>query len=305
MTGGMTRNDGGGDIRNFSTNVLKAILSEDLNSDPAERLSPEIIKQIISVIRAREEAEGKHEPVDIAAAWEKIKAVSLSQTDSEGELVDSPSKAEVREPSRRPTYLRHKTLKRLIVAAAIIAGLLFGALVAQAAGIDVFGIVGRWTSETFHFSYVGEGANPIESDSTLQNDSDAGPYALLKNALSDCGISEENAPTWCPKGFVSAEPHITNSDFGHKVYCLFEDREGQFTVIDIRDYATAADLNYYAFEKDDSFVEKYVNGARTFYILSNENELTATWASPNIVITITGSISLDDLKTIIDSIGGK
>ena len=58
------------------------------------------------------------------------------------------------------------------------------------------------------------------------------------------------------------------------------------------------------FEKDDNPVEAYTSYERTFYIFSNVNTTVAIWADGNLRETITGDLSVDEVKKIINSIGG-
>ena len=43
------------DISSLSTNILETILREDLNSKPEDRLTPEEIQYIVSILKKREE----------------------------------------------------------------------------------------------------------------------------------------------------------------------------------------------------------------------------------------------------------
>ena len=58
------------------------------------------------------------------------------------------------------------------------------------------------------------------------------------------------------------------------------------------------------FEKDKSPVEQYTSGAKTVYILSNNKTITAAWSDGLIVEMITGNLTVEEVKAIIDSIGG-
>ena len=56
--------------------------------------------------------------------------------------------------------------------------------------------------------------------------------------------------------------------------------------------------------KDDALVEQYVSGSRTFYIMSNLDAITAVWSDGLFVETISGNLQIDEVKAIVDSIGG-
>ena len=69
-------------------------------------------------------------------------------------------------------------------------------------------------------------------------------------------------------------------------------------------YQIPEDLDYLTFEKDDSSIEQYMVGSQSFYILSNNNNITATWSNGLLVEQISGNLTVDEMKKIIDSIGG-
>ena len=74
--------------------------------------------------------------------------------------------------------------------------------------------------------------------------------------------------------------------------------------LDIIRYTSADYLSGTQFEKDTENIEQYSNDQQTFYILSNVDTITATWSDGLIVEQITGNISDEYMKKIIDSIGG-
>ena len=58
------------------------------------------------------------------------------------------------------------------------------------------------------------------------------------------------------------------------------------------------------FEKSAVSAEKYSGDNKTFYILSNLDNTTATWSDGvSLVVTIVGNITVDNIKSMIDSIG--
>ena len=59
------------------------------------------------------------------------------------------------------------------------------------------------------------------------------------------------------------------------------------------------------FEKDGSPVEEYVHNDNRFYIFSNIDTVTATCDTGEFMITIAGTLTIDEVKDIIDSIGGE
>jgi hypothetical protein len=58
------------------------------------------------------------------------------------------------------------------------------------------------------------------------------------------------------------------------------------------------------FPKDDNPVREYISGGIMHYIFSNNERLVAVWEYDNVEVSITGSITEDELIRMIDSIYG-
>lgn len=195
----------------------------------------------------------------------------------------------------KPVYTaKQHPFKRAVVTVAATIALLFTLMVgAQAAGIDVFGNLARWTDELFFF-IPSSGENIQDSEYTLK----------FQAALEDQKLPKELAPTWFPDGFEASEPEIWSDDTGKAVQVNFENSEGKSFAINIECYMDSEALGMLPFEKDANDVELYTSGGRTFYIMSNINTVAATWADGDILQTIRGELSVDEIKTMIDSMGG-
>lgn len=100
------------------------------------------------------------------------------------------------------------------------------------------------------------------------------------------------------------EPVISKTKRYDTINVAFQGAEEQFFSLLITHYKTTDDLDLYTFEKDNSVVEQYTSGQKTFYILSNDDTVTATWSDGLLVESISGNLTMEEIKTIIDSIGG-
>ena len=185
-------------------------------------------------------------------------------------------------------------LKRIAMVSAATICLVFMLMVSvQAAGIDVFGHLAQWTDEIFHFVVP-------SSESTHSE-----YYAPFQEALRAHEIPAELAPSWYPEGFRTDGPQYNEGNpFCDSVSLHFIHENGKEFTVEVEHYFEVEDLAYYLFQKDAAAVEQYTSNGRTFYIMSNLNTVTATWAAEDIVETIEGFLSVDEVKQIIDSIGG-
>lgn len=161
-----------------------------------------------------------------------------------------------------------------------------------AAGQEAVGNCARWTSEAFYFlPALSQGAEA------------SGDLAAFRQALEACGLPVQLAPTWVPDGFRPKEPQVWVDDAASVVDVAFQHEDGRCLSISVERYADEKDITAAAYEKDDTPVVVYIQNGRKFYIISNGDSVCATWTDGALLETITGQISIDKVKTMIDSIG--
>lgn len=282
----------------LSMEQLEDLLRADLNSPDEE--NDEAVFHILEVMKKREKENPTGRLPDKNKAWKEFQEYynipegegeSLYPTYPEPENDDKNIQTlKTNEPRTRPRF----RMRRGLVVATILIVMFGSMLTAQAAGVDVFGAIGRWTEENFQFVLP----TTNQSDTVGINDD-------FQKASEKFGLPSSFVPTWCPEGFTSAEPleeHIKNHS--DSISCQYTNTtENKFYLVTISQYYSADVLNATVFEKDDSSVITYQSNGKNFYIFSNLENLTATWADENYCITITGEITLDQIKNIIDSIG--
>ena len=274
-------------LNRLSTEQLMELLRADFVS--SERGQEEIVFHILEVLEKREDSESAH--FDIDRAWTEFQQY-YDIPEGEGESLypcrADTEKCEGYQSEIQPLVAKRKFRlinHRVTAAAAII---LIGMLVAQAAGIDVFSAIGRWTDNVFHFNVIQEEGN--NSSTEIQE--------LLANSKMD----EWLAPTWIAEGFVASEPVISDTVVNRSVDIEYKDEAGRYFYISIRKYNSTDFLWNYVFEKDGSEVEEYKHGAMTFYIMKNLDVTAAVWSDGIHVVEISGTVSVEEIKGIVDSI---
>ena len=282
----------------LSTQELEELLRADLSS--AEDGQDDAIFHIVEVMLKREMDEPAGAVPDTDAAWKEFKqyydipegsGLSLYPC---GDADASPSSAAGADP--RPRARRRRILWRssLIVAAAM-AALLCGMVAAQASGVDVFGTLGRWTNDTFRFISRYTVGEPDDGMSPEYRD-------IVRSTLAGWG-AEDLFPTWSPEGFEASEPRISNDNKSDSLYIDFNGNK-KFYSVEITCFYNSANLPG-TFEKDSGVVEEFMSNGRLYYIFSNVDTYTATWFDGNFMITITGNLTIDEIKSILNSIGGE
>ena len=231
---------------------------------------------------------------DPDTAWEQFQTQYRPYADGRSlyDFEDNPPAPQA-EPVSPARSQRARRLRRLVIlAAALIACLLGGMVVAQAAGVDVWGAIAQWTDETFRFISV----NPDNPSSSDTGQKDTTQFQSLLNAAG----MDRMFPTWYPDGFTPGDLDITelNNSVSAHVNFFGEDRTYSVTIM----HFTQPTNNTGTFEKDDTPVEEYDHNGQTFYILSNIDTLTATTFDGEFLTMICGSLTREEIKAIIDSI---
>ena len=276
-------------LNRLSTEQLMELLRADFASSECGR--EEVASHILDVLEKREDSESAH--VDIDRAWTEFQQY-YAVPEGEGESL-YPCSADTEKwggypPEIRPLVAkgRLRTRNRRAAAAAVV--LLTGLLVPQAVGIDVFGAIGCWTGDLFHFNVIQEDGNHNLSE--------------IQQMLASSKMDERLAPSWIPEGFVAAEPVISDTAVNRSVDIEFKDETGRYLYISIRKYYSTDFLWNYVFEKDESEVEEYQHGVMTFYIMKNLDATTAVWSDGVYVVEISGTVFVEEIQGIVDSMKG-
>lgn len=291
-------------LNRLSTEQLEELLRMDVEeSKPGNE---DVVFHILEVIEQRENEHPTGRIPDVDKAWAEFQEYYNVPEGADTSLYpcetvsDDSSENTAEHCSCRMPRMR-RWLKQGLVAVIAIAVVFGGIVVAQAAGVDVFGTIGRWTNNVFHFDLS---ADETSTSTGIYVGEGISEYAALQETHASVGIDENLAPTWFPVGFNASDPEILTTNINDTVCLeLFNEKNGQYISIEIIRYNTEQHLQATQFEKDANNVEQYSNEHQTFYILSNADTITATWSNDLIMMQLSGNIPKDDLKKIIDSIG--
>lgn len=276
-----------GFLDHLSTEQLLSLLREE-----SEGGDDGLTMRILEVIEARERVRPTGLLPDPDRAWADFQTYFNTPDGTDRPLYPTRDSGDG-PPVRRGTRL----LKRLLPLAAVIAVSLSGMIAAQAAGIDVFGALARWTDETFRFA--GEAGTAREASSP-ENEA---VRRLLQDVLDQYGVTAVPAPGWYPEGAeLVGEIDVVESETALIILCDFTYGGKSFNIT-VRQYPASGRLSEEAFEKDTSNMEEYLSTGRTFYIMSNVSDCRAAYSDGQTALSISGELSLENLKKIIDSIG--
>ncbi len=171
--------------------------------------------------------------------------------------------------------------RNLAVIAAVI--LLFAAacsITAQAMGFRLWDHMAGWAQET----------SPAEPSKSI-------PCPKLQAALDAHGITLPLVPSYLPERFTEGDLIVNEEgslSFDARYFC------GDAAIfISIVEFPPHATMNFY---KDSVPVESYTVHGVTYYIFSNNGWMVAGWTKEPYACYITGEISSQELKKIINSI---
>lgn len=275
------------DLNKLSTEALKDIIRADFTSDD---MDDDYVMRALEVITQREEqADGT---VDVNAAWESFcdeycteEGTGLSLYDSSKVHASAQAEAMQVKPKRFKTT--RSVLKCMGLTAAVMALLLAGIVAVQAAGVDIFGAIARWTEEVFHFESTGD-ISDLE----------------WTQELCDYGVPSALMPTWTPEGFETSESRVDDFTSFTEVWQSFSNPNGQYFDILITVYDAPEYISSSLYQKDDSPIEEYQSNGRTVYLFANLDKHVATCVDGLTKISVVGDLTQDQLKQIFDSIGG-
>ena len=164
---------------------------------------------------------------------------------------------------------------------------------AEAFHIDIWGKFATWTMEIFQFTDdpVGTTAPNPEQENNVELKS-------LQDALAKENIMESLVPTWLPKGYISGDLKIIITPRVRNISGVYE-KDGSDLVIKIRQ---TIGIPAPQVEKNDDLLEVYVVDGVKYYIFSNTETLNAAWSIGEFECIITGKITLEEMKKMIDSI---
>lgn len=272
-------------LNGLSTDTIRQILRDNLFADDAHKVSDEFIEHAMEVIADREKDDSSIPVFDTDKSWNDFlqnycpEDAGQQQTPASAPVIHSPH-AVKKAWSSQPKRAGHKFF-RIIFAAAVTVGLCAAA--AGAFEFNLFKWFASWTRDIFQFQ-VEETAN-----GTYLTDEQT-----LKPELSAAGITAQCVPTWVPDGYRFESKDIFEQRNSYSAYYVDADPDHILRV-------TVKTRNAYH-EKDASDTACYEAGGIDHYIICNNGQLSAVWPIKNMECSITGTISENDLKAMIDSI---
>lgn len=279
-------------LRTMSPSELEQAMEDALSIMTEEDYDPAVIEAYLNAL-------------DNQAPMPLYPDAKTSYTDFQQKVRSLSGGPSVQGMQKRKHVRLHRILRVGLVAVLTVA-CLFGSMVAaQAAGVDVFGALARWTESTFSFG-------PIQSGQGVETQSAAGQevnissdpselpteYQELWTELKGLGINNLMFPTYIPDGFQVEEtglylqPEFNMLDF----YVWYKNGNNDVVFSILCDEESSG-----MYEKDQKDVEVYESMGLEYYIFSNNGQNVAAWYADRLEYSLSTTGSISELKTILDS----
>ena len=269
----------------MDTETLKELIRTDCYT---EDLDEACILYALRIISSREHPQPDRAQ-EVDDAWRRFKEEYCTPEGEGQSLYDSmPQLKQPEETVTRKRRSLRRLPRRVAVVAAVICTLFATIIVAQAAGLDLWGVIVQWSEETFRFTYQGD----VPSSSWME-----GREELEGTELNDY------LPTWIPEGYTVEEIQSYEYHEWSNAVITFSG-EGMptfYLCVDV--YENLGQMQYTTFEKDDAPVQKQrlSNGA-TVYFYTNGGYEHSIYQNQNVVCSISGDIPQEMAMKIYESI---
>ena len=261
----------------MTTEELEEILRLDAQAPEEQESDTETILYVMEVLAARKRNNG-HTGKTALEAYESFKQNYMPEVDNIETTRNVPTKTRIAFP---------RWLRSLTATAAVLAILLVGSVTTQAFGINIWEAVVKWTQETFHFGEWGD-----------SNVTDNLPYASLREALEEGKITASLVPNWVPSGYELIDINVEYKPLQTAYKAKYTNGERVFRIT-VQDYLDKIPVYV---EQSDGLVEEYEVAGVTYYLFENYDAVKAVWIVDSYECYISGNVTIEQLKQMIDSI---
>lgn len=289
-------------LRRLSPDELLSLL--DVAPIPAE--TPEKEAYVDALKEAIIEKENENPTgffPDVDQQWEQFVTQYLPELDQitlEPEPTEHAISPQTNQPVPPKRVIRLRQVRRtILVAATAIVCALAVMVTAQAAGVDVFGAMARWSEDVFSFGQIAPDSevsdNPDQEANELETDNPAKDqeFSSLQEALDAYGMTEVHEPGWLPEGYAldSIDVLAVDDPFLRTFVATYSNGDDCISV-DIMSYEDEPSM---LVQKTDTSFETKVWGGITFYLLKNTNSDIVAWYDRENEYYVSGKLENESL----------
>ena len=255
-------------------------------SVPAEEMDTDRIEEYLSLLQKRAPVAEHYDPEE---KWAKLEESHPLIFEEETSSCKSDLAAETKNRHGNRT---RRSFSRVFRAAAIAAAAAFCFIItASAMGFQPVQAVLRWAEGIIQIYTNPSGIMELPDD-------DPSEYHSLYEALAANGISTEGLPTWVPRDYAVSAIAVKLSDGVLKCSAIYDSTRGGL-VIRVIEHTMALSTEA---KELDSVGSVYTHNQTEYYILMDDGVTKAGWQDGMLSYVISGQISEDEIKEMIDSI---
>lgn len=271
----------------LSTEDLKAILRASALSEEAD--DPALIDYALEVIMQREK-----EQYEIPDAGETRKEFDQLYRELESPLypIADEEAAKPCELHLSKAQTKKRSIRRTLIAAAIIAAVIFLTCIPVFGYANVVQMVAYWTADQFGFRI--EDSSQFGNLTRQSNQQLPEEYQELQAILKERGI-QFFVPEF-PEGFKAEEPFLlvdtATANIEFSIMYTFNNDYIGFNL------TQNEELPLLVYEKNNNEIEQYNYAGVTFYIFKNTGTITAAWVMDNLgycIFTNSPSVNVKDI----------
>lgn len=262
----------------MATEELEEILRLDAEAPEGQESDGELLLYVMGVL-ARRKRDSENPGKTAQQAWESF----------EKHYLPCEEEAHTTQGGRKTSRLC-RWIAGVAAAAALAAiPLTAGALTWE----EIWNTVAKWAKNTFSFVSVGE-TTPTEPAK-----SDSHQYNSLRNAMIEAGEVIQPVPTYIPDGY-ELDRIVVDETPVRKTYIGFYKSEKASLKIAIQSHIGSDPEKV---EINEDLLESYIVSGTEYYIFANVDQLRVIWLKDSYGCSISGSITVEEIKKMIDSIG--
>ncbi len=260
----------------METEELEEILRLDAEAPEEEETDTELLLYIMEVLAERRK-KANITGNNAQDAWKSFEENYMPENSLETKSKPAPV----------------RWVRRVIAIAAVLALVILIPVLAKAMKLDeLWNVVAKWAKETF--SFVSSGDTDVDEPESGYN----GEHNELQDVLRANKRDADIVPTWIPEGFIleKIEKDITPVQEVYRSRYINGDKKIR---IRVQTYLTD---DFQKLEIEEGYSEIYTVAGIDYYIFENKEQNRAVWVTGIYECVISGDLSIDEIKMMIDSI---
>lgn len=266
----------------METEALEELLRFDAHTQGDGKTDVDAILYILEVLEDRGRNKDQLTGKTALEAFESFKQNYLPE-----EIHIEPV-PEAAKPEKKPL----RWMRGLTAAAAVLAFVILGSVTASAFGFNIWKAVAVWAQETFRLE------SDVKAESELPDPGIVLPYASLEEAIYALELKTGIVPTWIPEGYVLTDIRIDENPMRKKYIGVYSNGEKEIKIV-VQSYQNAYPEQI---EQSDGTEETYVSNGVIFHFFEDIDTLQAVWIQDSYECYVSGSLTVEQMEMMIDSI---